>query len=307
MPDSMDRKVPAHSFTAGLAAFLVPTVLHAHTAGDGDHPMLFSDSPSVIVPLLLLVGLYVAGVARIWRRAGIGHGLSIARASAFLAGVLALVSALVWPLDALGTWSLSAHIGQHMMLMAFAAPLLVMGHPGPVIAHAVPRNWARAFGRTVAKCAPAMRNITLATLLHSVVLWIWHLPRLTAAAVENDALHWLMHGTFLASGILFWSAIASRHRDVTAGAGAALLALVALMMQMGLLGALLCFAPRPLYPVYVERAPVLDLDPLIDQQLAGLVMWVPTCLPYLVAAAAIVVTRLGPYSDRRMRDGRPAD
>src|SRR5690606_31250022 len=103
-----------------------------------------------------------------------------------------------------------------------------------------------------------------ATLLHAVVMWAWHSPLLTAAALESDALHWLMHISFLLAGLWFWSAIAARRKESTTGAGGALLALVTIMMQMGLIGALLVFAPRPLYAIYVDRVAALGLDALTD-------------------------------------------
>lgn len=269
----------------------------AHADDDsGSAGSLLTGGMEVVVPLALGAALYAVGTIRLWRRAGVGHGLPVGQVTAFMAGMLALAAAMVWPLDALGTWSLSAHIGQHMVMMAIAAPLLVLGNPGAAFAHALPSTWVRRVAGGLRIIAPGLRHISAATLVHSVVLWSWHLPRLTTAALENDALHWLMHGTFLVSGAWFWSAIGARHREVTAAAGAALLALVALMMQMGLIGALLCFAPRPLYAIYVERAPVLGLDALADQQLAGMLMWVPTCLPYLIAAVTLVVARLGAHA-----------
>lgn len=91
-------------------------------------------------------------------------------------------------------------------------------------------------------------------------------------------------------GLWFWSSLARCIRDPRAGAAPAFVALVAVMMQMGLIGALLTFSPRALYPIYVTRAPALGLDPLVDQQLAGLIMWVPACLPYLIGGTWIVGT-----------------
>ncbi|MDH5824794.1 cytochrome c oxidase assembly protein [Luteimonas sp. RD2P54] len=242
----------------------------------------WSLSPWLLVPLALLVLLYAIGLARLWRRAGAGHGVGSAQACAFAAGILALLLATVWPLDALGEWSLAAHMGQHMLLLALVPPLLLAGRPLAVAAVALPRRGAqalhRATHRTLERLALAL---AIAAAAHVAVMLAWHLPSATAAALASDPVHWLMHGSFLAAGLWFWAALWRRIRMPDTGAGAGVVALVAVMMAMGLLGALLTFSPRPLYPVYVQRAPLLGLDPLADQQLAGIVMWIPSALPYL--------------------------
>ena len=120
----------------------------------------------------------------------------------------------------------------------------------------------------------------------------WHLPAATAAALAHEGLHWAMHGSFLLAGLWYWSVLLHGVRDRQVSVGPGLVSIVAVMMAMGLLGALLVFAPRPLYPVYVERAPMLGLDALADQQLAGLVMWIPSALPYLAGGLWLAVLGL---------------
>ena len=202
-----------------------------------------------------------------------------------IAGVLLLLLSTTWPLDAYGEWSLAAHIAQHMLLIAFVPPLLLAGRPLAVAAHALPvaatRRLHRALGATQGRAAD---SLTGASAVHAAVLWAWHLPVATTAALRSDPVHWLMHGTFLAAGLWLWAAMWKRLRDPHVGAGAGVVAMVAVMMQMGFIGALLTFATRPLYPVYAERAPLLRLDAIADQQLAGVLMWVPSCIPYLAGA-----------------------
>src|SRR5690606_40195217 len=113
------------------------------------------------------------------------------------------------------------------------------------------------------------------------------LPVATTAALQNEAVHWVMHASFLLAGLWFWAALLHRIREPETGVGAALVAIIAVMMAMGFLGALLTFSRRVLYAVYGWRAPELGLDPLVDQQLAGLVMWVPACLPYIIGGLAL--------------------
>lgn len=243
----------------------------------------WSLSPWFLGPAGMLLALYVAGLVRLWRRAGIGHGLSRSEASAFGAGTLALFFATVWPLDALGEWSLAAHMAQHMLLLGFVPPLLLAGRPLAVIAQGLPRRWSRRLHRLTARLHGHLAAALVpAAAAHMAVMGLWHLPIATGAALANEAVHWAMHGSFLLAGLWFWSTLLHRLRDAQAGAGAGLVAIVAVMMQMGFVGALLTFSPRALYPVYVERAGALGLTPLVDQQLAGMIMWVPACLPYLL-------------------------
>lgn len=290
-----DRATPpaqacaTRGFRIRLAAGAAVAGLPAHAlAHDSGAPMLataWSPSPWLLLPLACTVALYLAGLLRLWRRAGIGRGVTRTEAGAFSAGIVALCLAMLWPLDALGEWSLAAHMAQHMLLLALVPPLLLAGRPAPVMAHALPRAWPQ---RLQAIAMPPWLRLVgalgAATVLHSAVLWVWHLPAATAAALAGDAVHWAMHASFLLAGLWFWAAVWRRLRDPDTGAGGGALALLAVMMQMGLLGGLLTFAPRPLYADYVLRAPAIGLDAMADQQLAGLLMWVPGGLPYLVGA-----------------------
>lgn len=241
----------------------------------------WSFSP-LLLPPLLLFALYLVGLARLWRRAGVGHGIPLAGACALGLGAAAFALALVWPLDAYGEWSLAAHMGQHMLLLALVPPLLLAGRPVAGIAHALPRGWSR---RLHAWADPVHRwcadRLGMATVAHGAVMAVWHFPAAIAVALSHPLLHMLMHASFLLAGLWFWMAVWRRIREPQVGAGAGVVALAAMMMVMGFTGALLTFAPRVLYPVYALRAPQLGLDPLADQQLAGVLMWVPSCLPYL--------------------------
>lgn len=264
-----------------LLAAVAPTAGLAHSSVDGD--WIAAGRTALLLPGVLVVFVYALGVARLWRRAGVGRGLKGGELCAFAFGVIALLLALVWPLDQAGEYSLAAHMAQHMVLLALAPPLLLLGRPMAGLAQGLPRSWSRRLHRSShAGTTGALAQLTLATMAHCTVMLVWHLPAATAAALTSDPLHWAMHGSFLIAGLWFWSALLHRVREPESGAGPALIAIVAVMMTMGLLGALLVFAPRPLYPVYVERAPVLGLEPLADQQLAGLIMWVPAALPYLI-------------------------
>jgi putative membrane protein len=229
--------------------------------------------------------VYAAGLWRLWRGAHAGRGISIAEAALFFAGVGVLVLAMVWPVDAYGAWLLSAHMGQHMMLLALAPPLLLAGRPMAATAAALPPRWSRALHAALRPLAPGFgRTLALATFANVAVMWGWHAPAGLALVMRSEPAHWLMHGSFLLAGLWFWALLWQRIRDGAPGALAGAVAIVVVMMQMGFLGALLTFSQRILYPVYADRAAELGMTAFDDQQLAGLIMWVPSALPYLAGA-----------------------
>jgi cytochrome c oxidase assembly factor CtaG len=248
--------------------------------------------PWVVGPMLLSLGLYLAGYARLRHRQRHGGGQHRARQLLFfLAGWTALAIALMSPLDPLSSVLFSAHMVQHEMLMIVAAPLLVMGQPLGVWLWAFPHRARRPLARLV-RWAPwlalwhGMTRPVAAWLLHAAALWIWHAPRFFQAALADPVVHGWQHASFLASALLFWWPIFGMPRR-TVPAGSAMLSLFTTMVHTGALGALLTLAPGLWYPAYIGPASALGIDPLQDQQLGGLIMWVPGGLAYLVGGLAV--------------------
>jgi len=201
---------------------------------------------------------------------------------------LALVVALVPAVHPWGRALFSAHMAQHEILMLVAAPLLVLARPGAALLWALPQRTRRL----AVALHPAWRRVThplAAFLLHSAVLWIWHVPTLFEAALASDALHWLQHLSFFGAACLYWTSLLAA-RPGPIGRGAAILSLFATCFQCGLLGALLTMAGHPWYGAYG----------IADQQLAGLAMWILASLAYTVAALPLVVAWLRD-SERRIR------
>jgi cytochrome c oxidase assembly factor CtaG len=243
------------------------------------------------VPLALSGTLYAVGVARLWRRVGIGRGVRIWHAGSFALGWALLVLALVSPLHWLGERLFTAHMVEHEILMAVAAPLLVVARPTGGMMWALPRRWRPAIGgigrsRVLAPLWGWLTDPLVATLLHGVALWAWHAPALYDAALTHPFVHWLQHLSFLITAILFWWALL-RGRTRERGYGAAVFYLFATALHSGFLGILLSVARTPLYPAQTSQAPQWGFTPLEDQQLAGLIMWVPAGLVYLAAALAL--------------------
>jgi putative membrane protein len=256
--------------------------------------------PAVVLPLAVGAGLYARGLHALWRRAGTGHGIRRWQAWSALAGWIVLVVALVSPVDALGGVLFSAHMAQHELLMAAAAPLLVLGLPGIAITWALPAGWRRAAGRWTATgpvrtAWTALTRPSVAWLLHAVAIWGWHAPALYDAAVARESVHALQHASFLGTALLFWWALIHGH-GARRRYGAAVLYLFTTAIHTTALGAVLVLASRPFYAVYTSTA-AWGLSPLQDQQLAGLIMWVPAGAAYLVAALAFMLAWLR-QSDR---------
>lgn len=263
--------------------------------------------PLVLATLLAAGALYARGVARLWREAGIGRGVLAWQLSAFAAGWVALVLALLSPVAAWSEVLFSVHMTQHEILMVVAAPLLVLARPLGAFVWALPRRWRGPVGRWTRRSwlGAAWRVLTgplTVWILHAAALWIWHLPALYQAAVENAGIHALMHVCFLFSAALFWWVVV-HGRYGRLGYGMGVLFVFTTGLHATLLGALLTVAPRPWYDLYRATAPRFAVDALVDQQLAGLLMWVPFGIVFVVIGLALFAAWLG-EAERRVAHTR---
>jgi putative membrane protein len=190
-------------------------------------------------------------------------------------GALALMFLVfVSPLCALASALFSARVLHHVLLVGAVAPLLAVAFP------------LRRIGSP---------PLALLVATSAVILWLWHAPAAYTWGLASVPAYWLMQASLLGSAWLLWRAILAP----TEHPGRALLALAATIGQMGLLGALIVFAPRPLYLVHFASTAAWGLSPLADQQLAGLLMWVPAMLPYLGVGLWLAWTSLRPLAPAR--------
>jgi len=187
------------------------------------------------------------------------------------AALALLAVAFVSPLCALTSTLFSARVAHHVALVALAAPLFVLTLPR----HLRDIAWPPAL--------PAA-----AAVVHAVLLWLWHAPMPYAAALASHGVFWLMEASLFGSALLLWAASLSRRTRLASSLGA----LLATVVQTGLLGAAITFARTPLYDFHIGATTSWGLTALEDQQLAGLVMWVPAAVPYLAAALALLAARL---------------
>lgn len=154
----------------------------------------------------------------------------------------------------------SARVTHHVLLVAFLAPFFALALP---------------------RLRPA-GSLALWTAVHVLLFWVWHAPILYAAALSNDLIYWLMQASLLGSAVIFWAAV------LRSPVPAAVAGLLVTTVQMGFLGALLTFAPTPLYAPHLATTVAWGLAPLEDQQLAGLIMWAPAAGFYLAAALLLL-------------------
>ncbi|CAN5179315.1 cytochrome c oxidase assembly protein [soil metagenome] len=248
--------------------------------------------PVVVVALLLAAWAYGYGVHRLWSR-GRGRGVGYGQITAFFSGLVALAVALVSPVAALGHTLFAAHMVQHLILVLVAAPLLSFGAPFLPCSLALPRTWRRdlhALGRTSGAAAAwaVLTGPLLVWILHVGALWVWHLPMLYEAALRNPLLHVIEHLSFFITALLFWALIipfGRRRMPYPARLGYVFVT----ALQSGGLGAILTFASVPLYSVHAAGARAWGLSALQDQQLAGVIMWIPAGVVYLASMSLLFI------------------
>jgi putative membrane protein len=205
----------------------------------------------VLGAVLLLLAL------ALWRVSA-GHGVTPRRLLSLRCAWALTVVLYVSPLCALSSAFFTVRVVHHIALVLVMAPLLAFGAD----------PWLRRLP------VPLWTSTAIAT----VTFWAWHAPAPYAAALSSDGVYAMMQFTLLGSAIAFWVAV--RRCEPVAAMGAVLVT----TLSMGLLGALITFAARPLYAPHLESTLSWGISPLEDQQLAGITMWAPGSIAYLAAA-----------------------
>lgn len=260
--------------------------------------------PLVVAGLVLLASTYILGTLQVWSLRGRWRLIRHRDAACFLGGLLALVAALVSPVDGLAEVLLSMHMVQHVLLAFVAAPLLVFSRADAAIAANISPAW-------FASLRPAFRSVRCAGsapgaawLVMAVVFWAWHAPWLYEFALHHEAVHAAEHLSMLAVGLVFWNAVVARAGSRSLHCGMAIALVFTTMLQMSVLTALMVFASEPWYGAYVESAPAWGLSAIVDQQLAALIMWGASNAALLAAVAILFVRWFGIEEARNHRDER---
>lgn len=251
---------------------------------------------------------YAAGVRAVWRRAGRGHGVRWWQVWCFVAGAATLSTALLSPIDTLADDLFSAHMIQHVLLAIVAPPLLVVSAPVVAWLHALPHTVRIALARRMTRTrwlVAAWAGLTrpsVACALHAVALWTWHIPAAYTMALEHEGLHLAEHASFLGTASLLWWSIVHPRRSLRASYAVGLIMLFITMLHSGILGALITLSHRVWYPLQTAGPAVHGITPLEDQQLAGLIMWVPGGMLYLIAMALLFLGFMRLMGDARRGD-----
>ena len=270
---------------AAAALVAIPSAAWAHAGHDHAAPGWEFD-PLVVIPLAIALICFLVGRYRLQQRSTVSRNLSWL----FVGGWLVLALALVSPLHEGGEQSFTLHMIEHELIMLVATLMLAASHSGGILAWGLPAPLRRTLGGSwKAPLASAWRRLTepvTATVLQAVVLWAWHAPLLFDRALDNDVWHAAQHLSFVAASLLFWSAMLNPRR------GGYLLSAACLFLTTlveGALGALMSLSESPWYSDYAAMGlSGIGLDPTTDQQLAGLIMWIPGGLVHGAAAIALL-------------------
>jgi len=273
-----------------LVLALLPGIAWAHHTTEDSSA--WRNEVALWVPLAISGLWYGIGAVRLWSRIGSIRGTFGRHVLLFFLGWATLVASLVSPLHELGEVSFSAHMTEHELLMLVAAPLMALSRPLAVFLWGCPdglRRWLVRVCNTgsVSRVWQLLSDPIVATGLQICALWAWHMPSLFDRALRSESWHAIQHLSFLLSAILFWwSLTRSTHRTNRRAIAAVCLFITSL--ASGALGALMAISASPWYSGYAA----IGLHGLLpggltaaeDQQLAGLIMWIPGGLVHFVAA-----------------------
>jgi putative membrane protein len=278
---------------------LVATIPCVSSEASG-HPHLhwFAD-PLVLVPLTLFAGIYVWRFAEARKEAG-GRGAGPLQALAFAGGMLALLVALVSPLDGLGdAYLFSAHMVQHVLL-GDLAPLLILLGLSRVIMRPATRRLTSLERRLGPLASPATGLVAWL-----VLMYLWHIPALYDAAVEHPAVHVLEHVSFFGAGVALWWPLIQpvpMRRKLTGMQPVAYIGTA--KAGLAALGIFLTWSTTAIYPYYEDTPRIWGLSPVEDQNVAGVIMMVEQSLTLALVLVALFIRMLAQSETEQLRRER---
>ena len=283
------------------AACLAAAASSASAHAGHDHGAVpdWEFDPLVVVPLAIALAVFLIGQARLARRSNVERRSSWL----FLGGWAILALSLTSPLHEGGESSFTLHMIEHELILLLATLLFAASDAGGSLAGGLPGRIRRSLGGSWKRPLTALwRRLTepvTATVIQAIVLWAGHAPALFNRALDSDGWHIAQHLSFVAASLLFWVAMLNPRR------GGYLLSAACLFVTSlieGLLGALMSLSLSPWYSAYAAMGiSGIGLDPASDQQLAGLVMWIPGGLVHGAAAMGLLYRWISREDRRALR------
>lgn len=256
---------------------------------------------TILLALAIAGMLYARGSLRLAKR---GARVRRIERIAFWIGWAVMVGAVSPAMDRAAAVLFSLHMAQHELLMLVGAPLMIVGRPVAAWLWALPGPGRSAVAAGIqsgwsARAWDVFTTPVVACVLHAAAIWVWHLPALYEAAVRSEGVHAFQHATFVATSICFWwGLVYGRYGRAAYGASAFYVFITSL--HTGVLGAMFTLSTAPYYGIYAVRAEQAGLDPVSDQQLAGLYMWIPAGVILTLFGLALLVAWLSEAERREM-------
>ncbi len=249
-------------------------------------------TPDIVVPVALLALVYLAGVVR---RAAATTPPPWWRHALFLSGLAAVVLALQSPIDPVAERLFWVHQIQHLLLRMLAPMAIALAWPQGVLTAGLPPAVRRGVlaplvsSRVARGIFAVVSQPAMVTLLFIAALYVWEIPRYHDAALQNDAIHYLMHATMLAAGLVFWWRVFDR-RSPPAGTryGVRLMMLWLVVLSNIVLGAYTTLKTTVLYDAYGMGTRLFAFSPLADEQIGGFVIWVASSMMCLAAVLVVI-------------------
>ncbi len=257
--------------------------------------------PDIVLPTFLVCLTYGRGVAR---RKAVSNALQLWRHISFSVGTIGVYLSLASPLDGLADHLFWAHQIQHLALRMAGPMLIALSMPQAMLISGLPPVLRRTVlapltgGRALRGFFSTLTEAWMVTALFVASLYVWQYPPLHNAAILNDGIHYAMHVTMLAAGLLFWWRIFDmRPMPVGLSYGSRLMMLwIATLSQIGL-GAYLTLKTELLYPAYDVAGRLFGVNPLADEATGGFIIWVPSAMMFLLAAI-LIIHMWGQHEDR---------
>jgi len=255
----------------------------------------------VNVSMFLTVLIYTKGWLHLHKT--FPNLISAWRFAAFFAGIISLSIAVGSPLDAFDDVSLSVHMVQHLLLMAIAPPLILLGAPALPLLQGIPQAMARGIvgpflrWSLVKRLARFISNPAICWLAAALALIGWHIPVVFELALRSHSWHELEHATFFGTGLLFWWPVVQPWPSTARWARWSIpLYLFCATLPCDALSGFLTFCDRVVYTSYLSAPQILTASPLQDQEFAAALMWVSVTIIFLVPAVVVTIQILSPGS-----------